>query len=230
MSEKLHNCARRSASVGGPGAAYACSSCYGRGAPAARPCDGAGPSEASARRARTWAAGIVSCDSQCMRINDDGRGAMCSRARASEMRRRLSWDRPSDWEPGAAVRRRARHGGQTSRAPVPRRSDHGLGVEGAEASLDARSRTRRRGCGEVGLRYPVWHGGQAIQAPDSRRSRPGRAFYVPLLSLVTASGRAPGRPAPPPSAAGRHPMFIPIHSHNLYYGKKTTYFLDIPVC
>jgi len=72
-------------------------------------------------------------------------------------------------EPGVAVRYLARHGGQTSRAPVPRSSNPGLGGEGTGDSLDARSRTR--GCGLGRSRSPIprtawWPGRPSVGRPS----------------------------------------------------------------
>ena len=53
-----------------------------------------------------------------MYAEHDGRGGMWLCARASEMRRRRSWNRLSAQEPGAAVRIPRLVGGQTIQAPV----------------------------------------------------------------------------------------------------------------
>jgi hypothetical protein len=76
---------------------------------------------------------------------------------------------PLRQEPRAAIRHLVRHGGQTSRAPVPRTSDLGLGGEGAGDSLDARSRTR--GCGLRRSQSPIprtawWPGRPSVERPS----------------------------------------------------------------
>ena len=62
--------------------------------------------------------GQVFWGSQCRHTEHDGRREMWLSARASEMRRRRSWNRPSAQEPGAAVRIPRLAGGQTIQAPM----------------------------------------------------------------------------------------------------------------
>src|SRR5512145_1333540 len=77
---------------------------------------------------------------------NDGAVAPCYSPWASEMRPAVAWDRPSNQEPGAAVR-------------------------DLDRSADRPSERRCRGadCGEAGLRYPA----RSVEWPPKRRAAGG---------------------------------------------------------
>ena len=139
------------------------------------------------------AAGISFRGSGCIDTEHDGACEMCFSARASEMRRRRSWNRPSAQEPGAAVR-------------IPRLAwwtDHPSANAGP-------------GCGDAECPWTARVGELTKQAPWQVRTRPSRALLRPVPGKRSRGHRAqPERPAPPPpnpssgTAAARLSLLAP---------------------
>jgi hypothetical protein len=142
-------------------------------------------------------------DLQCIRLKDDFRPALCSHPHASEMRRRLpAGPRPRAGAGGRSpVRRLAWRADPLERQQLSWKRQTGLAWKRGLPSAHVRG--SEPGCGEVLLRYPARHGVKAYPSVGRPSERPSRAFLVPRAIRSEATGREPGRPAPPPETHQR---------------------------
>ena len=158
---------------------------------------------ASLPLAQIQPAGIANPGSQCMRINDDVCGGMCSHPCASEMRRRLPRAVPQS--------------GAGGRSPTPSpawRTDHpSAGSSGCQGQPPGSARvpqgTPGAGGADAAKSFPpipraAWWPGRPSVVRPSEAAEQGVPLR-PMLPWSMASGCKPGRPAPPCHASDAEP-------------------------